>query len=192
PHLSALLQRFLSSEDITPQLERCPAAKGLHHAYLGGLVEHILGCLYMARNACKVHKALDRSLVYAGIVLHDIGKIQELSVTTHIDYSVPGRLVGHVVLGYQWVMAEADALEDFPEETRMQLGHIILSHHGQHEFGAPVLPMTPEAIAVHFIENADAQTNRYLSAVGEAREDDQDFTSFDRLLGRHLYARPRT
>ncbi len=192
PHLNALLRRFIDSEDITPLLAQAPAAKGLHHAYLGGLVEHILGCLCLARTAARLHRSLDRSLLLAGIVLHDIGKIKELSVSTTIDYSIPGRLIGHVVMGYEWVMREMDAIEGFPEETRLQLGHIILSHHGQHDYGAPVLPMTPEAIAVHFIENTDAQTNRYLSAVQAAREDDRDFTDFDRLLSRHLYARPRT
>lgn len=191
PHLRALLDRFLNSDDITPQLARCPAAKGLHHAYLGGLVEHLLGCLYLARSIVAVHRGLDPSLLYAGIVLHDIGKIRELSVSTSIDYSVEGRLLGHVVLGYEWVMREMDKLEGFPEETRLQLGHILLSHHGQHEYGAPVLPMTPEAVAVHFIENADAQTNHYLLAVAAAREEGRVFTEFDRILNRYLYAPPR-
>jgi len=191
PYLRQLVDRYLASDDITPRLIRCPAAKALHHAYLGGLIEHIVGCLYIAVNVCKVHKSLDSDLLFAGIVLHDIGKVLELEATTHIAYTVPGQLVGHVVLGYEWVMREADAIEGFPEETKRQLGHIILSHHGQHEYGAPVLPLTPEAVAVHFIENTDAQANRALSAVAVARDEGADFTAYDRTLGRSFYARQR-
>lgn len=191
PYLTRLIERFISSEDITPMLARAPAAKGLHHAYLGGLVEHIAGALLIARAVCRAHKSLDRDLVCAGIVLHDVGKLKELEVTTSIDYGIVGRLIGHVVLGYEWVMAEIATIEGFPEETRRQLGHILLSHHGSFEYGAPVLPITPEAVAVHHIENLDAQAHHALHAVAAARDEGEDFSEYDRIHGRYYYARRR-
>ncbi len=191
PYLARLLGRFLEDEETRALLVRGPAAKGRHHAYLGGLVEHIACSLLVARSVCRVHKALDRSLVHAGIILHDIGKLRELTATTRIDYAPVGRLIGHIVLGYEWVMREADEIEGFPEETRLLLGHIILSHHGRAEFGAPVVPMTPEADVVHMIENLDAQVNHTVSVVREARERGQEYSEYDRLLGRYFYAGAR-
>lgn len=188
PYLKQLLLRFLEGEDTRPLLLRGPAAKGRHHAYLGGLIEHVACSVLIARSVCRVHKGLDRSLVHAGIILHDIGKIRELTATTRIDYVPQGRLIGHIVLGYEWVTREANAIEGFPEETLLLLGHIILSHHGRAEFGAPVVPMTPEAEVVHMIENLDAQVNHTLSVVREAREKGQEYSEYDRLLGRYFYA----
>lgn len=191
PSLRALLFRFLDDDETREALLVAPAAKNRHHAYLGGLVEHIASALTIGRSVCRVHPALDRSLVHAGIVLHDIGKVLELTVRATIDYAPRGRLIGHIVLGYEWVMREAEAIEGFPEETLMLLGHIILSHHGKAEYGAPVVPMTAEAEAVHQIENLDAQLNHMTSAVREARAEGREYSEYDRLLGRYFYAGTR-
>ncbi len=188
PQLRTLLDAFLANDDVTPKLLRAPAAKSRHHACIGGLIEHIASSLVIASGVYRVHKGLDRALLCAGIVLHDIGKMRELEVKATIDYTVEGRLIGHITLGYEWVTTLARSIEGFPEDTRLQLGHIILSHHGRTEHGSPIVPMTPEAVAVHFIENTDAQAHHALALVERARAEAKPFTEYDRLLERYFYA----
>lgn len=190
PFLNKLLAGYFGDPEFCARLLDAPAAKGLHHAYVGGLLDHLTTCLRIAEGVCSVHPQLDRDLVITGILLHDMGKLEELSVGLSIDYTPKGRLVGHIVLGALEANKRMDAISGFPEELRMLVTHIILAHHNLPEFGSPVPPMTAEAVAVHFIENCDAQVARFASQIQKARDAGEMFTEYDRLLERYLYAGP--
>jgi len=190
PYLRRLLEEFLHDPQVCAGLLDMPAAKGLHHAYLGGLAEHITACLKIAEAVCETHPELNRDLVVAGIILHDAGKLEELTFGQTIDYTPQGRLLGHIALGFLDANRRMDRIKGFPEELRLQLSHIILAHHNSPEFGSPVRPMTAEAVAVHFIENCDAQIKRFVTQINAARQSGELFTEFDRLLERYLYAGP--
>ena len=134
-----------------------PAAKAIHHAYRGGLLEHVVSMLGLAAKVCDHYPELDRDLVVLGVLFHDLGKIEELGAMPANDYTPVGRLVGHIVLGRDLVRDRIAALPGFPAELALQLEHVVLSHQGRKEFGSPVEPMTPEAIAVHFVDDLDSK-----------------------------------
>jgi 3'-5' exoribonuclease len=164
----------------------CPAARLYHHPYLGGLLEHTWFVARHALASLSIYPDLNRDLVLAGAILHDLGKIKELANPLAPERTVPGHLLGHIVLGWDMVRSEAQELE-FPDPTLLlQLEHIILSHHGAVEFGSPVLPKTREALLVYFLDDLDAKlkmmTQHLESDTGEG-----DFTSYNRTLQRNLY-----
>ncbi|MFP3866954.1 MAG: 3'-5' exoribonuclease YhaM family protein [Desulfobacteraceae bacterium] len=164
----------------------CPAARLYHHAYLGGLLEHSWFLARMALQATAVYAHLNRSLVLAGTILHDIGKIKEITTPHAPDYSIAGQLLGHIILGLEMVRAEA-AAQNFPDPALLlQLEHIIASHHGYHEFGSPVLPKTREALLVYYLDDLDAKL-KMIDQHLEVDRGDRDFTSYNRLLQRELY-----
>ena len=134
-----------------------PAAKAIHHAFLGGLLEHVVSMLGLAVRICDHYAELDRDLVVLGVLFHDLGKLEELGAMPVNDYTPVGRLVGHIILGRDLLRERAAAIEGFPDELRLQLEHLILSHQGRKEFGSPVEPMTPEAIALHMIDDLDSK-----------------------------------
>ena len=134
-----------------------PAAKAIHHAYLGGLLEHVVSMAELAVRICDHYRELDRDLVILGVLFHDLGKLEELGAMPRNDYTPVGRLVGHIVIGRDLVRERTAAIEGFPEELRLQLEHLVLSHQGRKEFGSPVEPMTPEAIALHMIDDLDSK-----------------------------------
>jgi 3'-5' exoribonuclease len=134
-----------------------PAAKAIHHAYLGGLLEHVVSMLGLAVGICDHYAELDRDLVVLGVLFHDLGKLAELGAMPVNDYTPVGRLVGHIILGRDLLRERTAAIEGFPEELRLQLEHLILSHQGRKEFGSPVEPMTPEAIALHMLDDLDSK-----------------------------------
>lgn len=161
-HLAALVQAYLDDESLMTDFCRAPAAMSFHHAFLGGLLEHTLNAIEVADCIVRFYPGLNRDLVIAGIFLHDIAKTWELSYTSAFKYTDGGQLVGHIVKSAMWVehkAREAEAVlgEKIPQRLIDVLQHIILSHHGQMEFGAPKVPATPEALAVHLIENMDAK-----------------------------------
>ena len=140
----------------------------------------------MARAAADVYPEVDRDLLLAGVLLHDIGKVEELSVTNHISYSDRGRLVGHIVLGVEMLDRHLDAREGFPEETALRLKHMILSHHGSLDHGSPVLPMTIEGMLLHYLDNLDAQVRGALMALDRGGGE-PGWTEYIKLLDRFLY-----
>lgn len=182
--LRALLERIFQTEEIKRAFMRHPAAKGLHHGYLGGLLEHVMNIVALAESLCRQYPQLNRDLLLAGVLLHDIGKLWELEAGTRIEYTLEGRMVGHVVLGYEKVMEFLRECPDFPTETKVHLGHLILSHHGELEFGSPIKPATPEAIALHHLENLDAQVQRFYDV--QRMERGKEWT-YDRTKERWLY-----
>jgi len=155
--LKNLLQSFLEDKDILFALSHCPAGKSLHHAYIGGLLEHILSLCELARSVANRYPRLDLDLLLAGCVLHDIGKCEELTFRKNFSYTDEGQLIGHIGIGLLMVKEKAGALPNFPQDLLLQLQHIIASHHGLLEYGALKRPMTPEAIAFHYLDNLDSK-----------------------------------
>jgi 3'-5' exoribonuclease len=188
PHLKELLLGLFHDQDFRTRFRTAPGAKALHHAYIGGLLEHTVEVVELCERVAEVFPELDRDLLMAAAILHDIGKMEELSWTAAFDYTDEGNLVGHLVLGDRLVQERANGIEGFPKELKLQLSHLILSHHGTGEFGSPKAPMTAEAIALHHAEDLDAKVNMFLGRIREAREKGQRWTERHFLLGRPLYA----
>ena len=193
PYLRRLAEGFFHDPDFESVFKRAPAAKSIHHSYLGGLVEHTANCVKLAVTLCDIYPQLDRDILLAGVMLHDIGKTVELSFDAKLDYTDRGRLLGHIVLGQNIVLDRIRAIDGFPENLANEILHMIVSHHGEGETGSPKRPATAEACALHFLENLDAQTKRFLQIIedgSKVRKDGGSWTSYDRLLERHLYRRP--
>ncbi len=186
--LKDLVNEFLADEKLMTKVRKAPAAVVMHHAYIGGLLEHTLNLLELALKTIPLYPKLSLDLVLAGLFLHDIGKAEELTYATSFAYSDQGQLLGHIVQATIWIEQKAASVaqkrnKPFPDEVKWVLQHIILSHHGQYEFGSPKLPAIPEAIAIHFLDNLDAKVNTYLSAIESDRDSETHWTNYQRLLG---------
>ncbi|HET6252059.1 MAG TPA: HD domain-containing protein [Tepidisphaeraceae bacterium] len=192
-HLSALVQAYLDDEKLMTDFCRAPAAMSYHHAFLGGLLEHTLNAIEVADAVCRFYPNLSRDLVVAGIFLHDIAKTWELSYASSFGYTDGGQLVGHIVKSAIWVehkAREAEALlgEKIPQSLIDVIQHIIISHHGLPEFGAIKTPATPEAIAVHMIENMDAKLMTSLQICrGESAGAEGNWTDYNKSMGGRFY-----
>ena len=182
-----LMEAFFADEEFMAAFRTAPAAIQNHHAYLGGLLEHTLSMAQTASFVAGHYSEVRKDILLTGVLFHDVGKIEELRFKRTFQYSEPGQLVGHLTLGAMMVRAKADALEAFPEEKLNNVLHLILSHHGAREFGSPVLPMTPEAFALHFIDNLDAKVRTVSDTIGEDMNTKSDFTPYVRSLERRLY-----
>lgn len=162
-------------------LREHPAAKSIHHAYRGGLLEHTVSMAELALAVAAHYPKLDSDLLLLGVLFHDLGKLEELGAMPANDYTRPGRLVGHIVLGRDMLRERCAAIEGFPADLQLHLEHLVLSHHGQFEFGSPVLPMTPEALALAFIDNLDSKLAQLWQA-GEQGGGMQYLRSFGRFV----------
>ena len=196
-HLGALVQAYLDDQPLMDKLCKAPAAMNFHHAFIGGLLEHTLNAIEVADAVVKFYPGLNRDLVITGIFLHDIAKTWELTYECAFGYSDGGQLVGHIVKSAIWVehkraAAEQILGEKIPQNLIDVIQHIILSHHGTPEFGAVKVPSTPEAIAVHVIENLDAKLMMALSATRDAESKSEgNWTEYMKQFGGRLY-RPDT
>lgn len=186
-NLRGLLQAIFEDEGFRKSLTRAPAAKGWHHSYIGGLVEHTYDMVQLALKAAEIYPDVDRDLLLAGVLLHDIGKIEELSVTNHIDYSDSGRLLGHITLGVEFLDEYLRGIEGFPRELGVKLKHMIVSHHGLLENGSPIVPMTVEALLLHYIDNLDAQVRGVNQVLEKSTGRNGRWTEYVRLLDRYIY-----
>jgi 3'-5' exoribonuclease len=157
PFLQKLLASFLDDPAIAAKLKRAPAAMTMHHAFIGGLLEHIVSIIGLARAVSRNYPELDADLLLTGVVLHDIGKIDELRYTRGIEYTTEGRLLGHIMIGAGMVQERIKAIPGFPAPLAVLVEHMILSHHGTHEFGSPSLPQVREAVALNFIDDLDSK-----------------------------------
>jgi 3'-5' exoribonuclease len=157
PHLKLLLTTLLNDPTIASAYREAPAAKQLHHAWLGGLLEHVVSLLTLADRVAPHYPLVHRDLLLTGVILHDIGKVRELSWNIGFDYTLEGVLLGHISMGASLAERTMDALPGFPPKLKTLVLHLILSHHGKLEFGSPKLPMTPEALALSFIDDLDAK-----------------------------------
>jgi len=186
--IRALLNAFFRDEITAERFRRAPAAKGFHHIYLGGLLEHTLSVVRLLDHAADHYPQLNRDLLLAGGMLHDIGKIYEFSYESLIEYSDEGRMIGHLVMGVEMINKKIEAIADFPSQLALELRHIILSHHGEFEFGSPKRPKTREALIIHFMDDMDAKLNAFDSFVAaDSTGNDSDWTSFNRFFERYLY-----
>lgn len=182
PLLRDLTQRAL--EKHGPALREHPAAKTIHHAYRGGLLEHTVSMGELALRIAEHYPELDRDVLLVGVLFHDLGKLREIGAMPANDYSFEGQLVGHVVLGRDLFLQICGEMDDFPEELRTVIEHLILSHQGRLEFGSPVVPSTPEALALHFIDDLDSKLNQLRYAPDGAGE-----YQYLRGFGRRLFPR---
>lgn len=164
-----LLNNLFAHSDISQKFKMAPASTGVHHAYLGGLLEHTLFMLRLSKSIPQVYPEIDYSLLVTGIILHDIGKIKEYSFEKAISHTDEGYLIGHIVVGYEIVKNEIDKIADFPEDKKQLLLHIILSHHGLREFGSPTTPKFAEAYLVHTLDNLDARMMMYREVTEKAQ-----------------------
>jgi 3'-5' exoribonuclease len=187
PPLRALLQAFFADDAIVTRFKKAPAAKGFHHVCIGGLLEHTLSVTRLLDLTTKHYEGINRDLLLTGGILHDIGKIHEFSYDRLVDYTDQGRLIGHIVMGVEMLNAKAATIENFPEQTAMELRHLILSHHGTLEFGSPKRPKTLEALIVHYIDDLDAKVNAFQKFIQSSQDDESDWTPFHRLFERYIY-----
>jgi 3'-5' exoribonuclease len=157
PDLKLLLTTILADPAIAAAYREAPAARQLHHAWLGGLLEHVVSLLNLADRVAAHYPLLDRDLLLTGVVLHDIGKIRELSWGIGFDYTIEGTLLGHIQMGIDMVEKAIASLPAFPDRLRTLVLHMILAHHGKLEFGSPKLPMIPEALVLNFVDDLDAK-----------------------------------
>ena len=186
PWLTRLFAAFWKDDAFVAAFKKAPAAKRMHHAYLGGLLVHCLSMAVLADKLASHYNGLDRDLLIAGAILHDIGKLREFDYATAIDYSDEGRLLSHIVIGLEMLDDKLRQIPDVPRGPANLLKHMIVSHHGDPAFGALEPPKTVEAVVLHYIDDLDSKVN----AVREfmAKEDpDQAWTSYHRILGRHFY-----
>ena len=192
PHLRAVVECFLMDEAFVHSFCQAPAGVRQHHAYRGGLLEHVVTMLESADRVLPLYPEVNRELLLMGIFLHDIGKTRELSYDRVFGYTDEGQLVGHVVMGIEMLndkVAKVPELtgEPFPQELLLRLKHMIVSHHGAYEFGAPRLPMTPEAIALHYIDNLDAKVHSFTRDIREDRGGTSAWTPYNQNTQRRLF-----
>jgi 3'-5' exoribonuclease len=187
PHMSKLLKLFFDDSDFMKEFMDAPAAKLWHHAWIGGLAEHTVSVCRLARAALKNYQLLDADILITGCLLHDIGKIREFAVTTFVDYSDDGRLMGHLVLGDQMLMEKISKMKDFPEEAAKRLRHIVLSHHGEKEKGSPVVPATLEALIVHHCDFMDAHAAAFERIIRREKEGNKRWSEYVNLIDRYIY-----
>ncbi len=190
PDLSRLLGRIFPDPPETETasaFRRAPGGKSMHHDYIGGLLEHTVSVASICRFLSGHYEGVDADMLTAGALLHDIGKVMELSYEGAFDYTDEGRLLGHIYMGSEWISGECARVKDFPPEKEMLLKHMILSHHGELEYGSPKRPKTLEAILLHFVENMDSKANAFLEAVQDLREGTA-WTDYQRMFGRYLFA----
>ena len=186
--LRQLLFRILSDPEVEAALKVAPAARGMHHAYRAGLLEHTVSMATLARPLAEHYRA-NAELVVTAVILHDLGKIWELETGPSIEYTDDGRLLGHLTLEVLHVDRVIAGLDDFPRETRRQLLHILLAHHGEYEYGSPRRPKTPEALLVHLIDTLDSKMAGMREAVDGDGETGEAWSAYSKILGRPVYRR---
>ena len=192
PHLRVLAECFLMDDEFLRGLMRAPAGIRNHHAYLGGLLEHVVNLLDAGERLLPLYPELDGDLLLMGIFLHDIGKVRELSYERAFAYTDEGQLIGHLVIGVEMLNEKVARVPDltgepFPVELLLRLKHMILSHHGAYEFGSPKLPMTAEAIALHHLDNLDAKVHSFARDIREDRNQTSAWTPYNQSLQRKLF-----
>ncbi len=186
PHLKRLLEAFLNDEEIASRLKVAPAAKTLHHARIGGLLEHVMSLLNLARLTASNYDFIDLDLLRTGVILHDLGKIYELHYDRSFGYTSEGQLLGHIVIVLRMVDQKCRQMGDFPAQWKTLVEHMILSHHGRYEFGSPKLPMFPEALALSYLDDLDSKLESMRAATALEAGAESDWTAYNPSLERPL------
>jgi len=186
PHLRALLESVFDDAPTAALYKMAPAAKTIHHACRGGLIEHVLSMCTLARFTAAHYKNIDLDLLLTGVILHDVGKIEELTYARSFGYSAAGQLLGHIVLGLRLLGTKFEKLSDFPPRLRMLVEHLIISHHGELEFGSPKVPEFAEAVLLHHLDNLDSKMETIRNALQRDKGVEGDFTGWIASLERVL------
>ncbi len=183
-HIRRLLDAFLDDSEIAGRYRCAPAAKSIHHAFRGGLLEHVLSLAKLAKLVSGHYASVDPNLLIAGVVLHDIGKIHELSYERAFGYSTEGQLVGHIAIAIRMLSEKLRAFPEFPVELRNLIEHMILSHHGQLEFGSPKVPVFPEALLLHHLDDMDSKMECMRALIDREPQSTGYFTGYSQSLAR--------
>jgi 3'-5' exoribonuclease len=186
PHLRALLDAFTADPEIAQAYRNAPAAKTLHHAYIGGLLDHVVSLMRSCDLVCRNYPQVNRDLVLAGAFFHDIGKIHELTYARSFSYSTRGQLLGHMVIELEMLHQKLELLPDFPDKLKILLEHLIISHHGQYEFGSPKLPMFPEALLLHYMDDLDSKMESMRAHLERDIDSSNPWAGYNPSLGRNL------
>jgi len=186
PHLKALVQAFMADPEISVAYRNAPAAKTLHHAYIGGLLDHVVSLFRSCDLICHNYPQINRDLLLTGAFLHDIGKIHELTYNRSFSYTTKGQLLGHMIIELEMLQAKLSALPGFPGELKTLVEHLIISHHGQYEFGSPKLPMFPEALMLHYLDDLDSKMEAMRAQFEREATLEGAWTSYNASLGRPL------
>ena len=186
PHLKALVLSFMEDPEIALKYRSAPAAKTLHHAYIGGLLDHVVSLFRSCDLLCENYPQVNRDLLLTGAFLHDIGKIYELTYSRSLSYTTRGQLLGHMIIELEMLQTKIAQLAGFPDELKTLLEHLIISHHGQYEFGSPKLPMFPEALMLHYLDDLDSKMESMRAHFEREAETESSWTSYNASLGRTL------
>ena len=183
-HLKALVEAFMADAEIASAYKTAPAAKTLHHAYIGGLLEHVVSLSKLCKLAAQNYPQIDLDLLLTGAFLHDIGKIHELAYARSFSYSTRGQLLGHMIIELEMLHGKIALCAGFPDDLKTLIEHLIISHHGQYQFGSPKLPMFPEALLLHYLDDLDSKMESMRAHF--EREPDADWTNYNGSLQRPL------
>jgi 3'-5' exoribonuclease len=186
PHLKALAEAFMSDPQIAEAYRNAPAAKTLHHAFIGGLLDHVVSLCTSCDLLCRNYPQINRDLLLTGAFLHDIGKIHELTYNRSFSYTTRGQLLGHMVIELEMLHAKIGQLPGFPDELKTLVEHLIISHHGQYDFGSPKLPMFPEALMLHYLDDLDSKLESMRAHFEREAATDNPWSSYNPSLGRPL------
>ncbi|MDO3379305.1 3'-5' exoribonuclease YhaM family protein [Geoalkalibacter halelectricus] len=182
-----LLESFFADPEFLRRYRTAPAAKAMHHVYLGGLLEHSLAVANLVDDICRRYPGLNHDLLVAGALLHDVGKVEELCYERSFDYTDEGKLIGHIVIGVEMVDEKIRAIADFPRRTATLLKHLLLSHHGQYEFGSPKRPKTIEAVILNFLDDLDSKINGVRTHMEREPDNQSGWTAYHRLYDRYFF-----
>jgi 3'-5' exoribonuclease len=185
--LKNLMQTFLADKNFMDSYTRAPAAKAMHHVCLGGLLEHSLAVAALAVDVSKRYRDIDRDLLVVGALLHDVGKVNELRYQRSFEYMDVGKLLGHIMIGVELVEEKLRELPDFSQELAIHLKHLLLSHHGQYEYGSPKRPKTMEAVILNFIDDLDSKINGVRTHIDREPDSDSTWTQYHRLYDRYFF-----
>jgi 3'-5' exoribonuclease len=183
-YLKSLLEAFMGDPQIAEAYRQAPAAKTLHHAFIGGLLEHVVSLMKLCETVAPLYPQINRDLLLTGAFLHDIGKIYELNYQRSFSYTTKGQLLGHMIIELEMLHEKITLVPNFPAELKVLIEHLIISHHGKYEFGSPKLPMFPEALMLHYLDDLDSKMESMRSHF--EREPDAEWTGYNGSLGRTL------
>src|SRR6476619_1774771 len=186
PHLKALVEAFMADPEIAEAYRTAPAAKSLHHAFIGGLLEHVVSLFNSCDLMCRNYPQINRDLLLTGAFFHDIGKIHELTYNRSFSYSTRGQLLGHMIIELEMLHAKIAQIPGFPYELKTLLEHLIISHHGQYDFGSPKLPMFPEALMLHYMDDLDSKMESMRAHFEREQDMESPWTSYNASLARPL------
>jgi len=186
PHLRSVIQAFMADPEIAAAYRNAPAAKTLHHAYIGGLLDHVVSLFRSCDLMCRNYPQINRDLLLSGAFLHDVGKIHELTYNRSFSYTTRGQLLGHMVIELEMLHAKIALVPGFPDELKTLLEHLIISHHGQYDFGSPKLPMFPEALMLHYLDDLDSKMEAMRAHFEREADLESPWTSYNASLGRPL------